>query len=334
LITGAGGSIGSELAKQICALRPRQLILLDRYENGLYATENNIKPRLNGTLTCLIADITDRRRVNSIFAECKPQIVFHAAAHKHVPLMEDNACEAVNKVVADAAIAHNSDAFVLISTDKAVNPSSVMGATKRVAELIVLGMAQTAGLTRLIAVRFGNVLGSNGSVLPTFMEQIRQGGPVTVTHPDIRRYFMLIPEAVQLVLHAAAIGTSGRLYVLDMGEDMKVLDVAKNLIRLSGFAPEQDIPITFTGLRPGEKLTEELLSANEVAQPSKIKEIWEVRSDRHIDMQALKIKLGELEVLAQQESASRIIAALQDIVPGYHPNVPTETKAVSAAKAG
>jgi nucleoside-diphosphate-sugar epimerase len=263
LVTGAGGSIGSELCRQIAAFGPSSLVLYERYENSLYTITNDLADRQGDVqIHSIIGDVTDVGRVDAVFTEHHPDVVFHAAAHKHVPLMEANPCEAIKnnvvgtRVVAEAAARHGVERFVLISTDKAANPSSVMGASKRVAELILQGMTDQSN-TRFVTVRFGNVLGSNGSVIPRMLEQIRAGGPVTVTHPEIRRYFMLIPEAVSLVLQAAVFARDRETYVLDMGEQLKVLDMARNLIRLSGFVPDEDIPISFIGLRPGEKLTED-----------------------------------------------------------------------------
>ena len=266
LVTGAGGSIGSELCRQLLPFLPRQLLLLDHDENALFHIDRELCARApRAAIEPLIADITDEARVHGIFEQYRPSLVLHAAAHKHVEMMEKNACEAVkNNVVgtitlAEAAHRSSSDAFVLISTDKAVRPSSVMGATKRVTEMIMQRFARMSG-TRFVAVRFGNVLGSAGSVVPIFCEQIARGGPVTVTHPDVARYFMTIPEASQLVLEAATLGRSGDILMLDMGEPVRILDLARDLIELSGTS---DVETVFTGLKPGEKLKEELLLEEE-----------------------------------------------------------------------
>ena len=291
LVTGAGGSIGSELCRQIAALEPTDLILYERYENSLYAIANDLGDRAVGaSVHPIIGDVTDAARVAAVFAEHRPHLVFHAAAHKHVPLMEANPCEAVKnnvvgtQVVGEAARQHGVERFVLISTDKAANPSSVMGASKRVAELIVQALGAQGGETRFVTVRFGNVLGSNGSVIPRMLDQIRTGGPITVTHPDIHRYFMLIPEAVQLVLQAAVLACEGQTFVLDMGEQIKVLDIARNLIRLSGFVPDEEIPIAFIGLRPGEKLVEELVGKGETLEPSGTEKILHVQRTEVLEL--------------------------------------------------
>jgi FlaA1/EpsC-like NDP-sugar epimerase len=328
LVTGAGGSIGSELARQIAALGPAQLILFERYENSLYAVANDLVDRGAGSFIYpIVGDITDTARVGDVFAEYRPHLVFHAAAHKHVPLMESSPCEAVKnnvggtRVVLQASLQYECERFVMISTDKAANPSSVMGASKRVAELVVQATASTsAAKTRCVTVRFGNVLGSNGSVIPRMLDQIRAGGPVTVTHPEIRRYFMLIPEAVQLVLHAAKLARERETFVLDMGEQLKVLDVAKNLIRLSGFVPEQEIPIAYIGLRPGEKLVEELVGAGEVLEPSSVEKILKVQSERPLDTAAFSDDLSALIRFAMLGQPSSVIRQLRRIVPTFVPN--------------
>jgi len=264
LVTGAGGSIGSELCRQICRFRPRTLVLVEQAENALYHIDRELRSRVADVeILPRIADITDFGRLDRIFGETQPGLVVHAAAHKHVPMMEHNPGEAIKNnvggtvTVAEAAHLHRVKRFVMISTDKAVNPTSVMGCTKRVAELYVQSQAERSDTT-FVTVRFGNVLGSNGSVIPLFKQQIAKGGPVTVTHPDMVRYFMTIPEASQLVLEAGAMGNSGEIYVLDMGEPVRITTLAEDLIRLSGLHPGRDIEIVYTGVRPGEKLFEEL----------------------------------------------------------------------------
>jgi len=323
LVTGAGGSIGSELCYQIAALEPRSLMLLDRYENGLFGVINGLSSRgVHCELHSLIADVTDRKRLHALMETYTPDIVFHAAAHKHVPLMEANPCEAVKnnvygtRLMMEAAERHGVERFVLISTDKAVNPTSVMGTTKRVAELMVQTMSRR-GRTSYLAVRFGNVLASNGSVVPTFMEQIKAGGPVTVTHPDMRRFFMLIPEAVQLVLHAAAQAEAGAVYVLEMGEQVKLQDMARNLIRLSGFVPEDDIEIVFTGLRPGEKLSEELVGNDEAVEPSSVEKVMRVRSSSPSDLALLGAQIAQLEDTAFAGDVDATLHQLGKIVPAF-----------------
>ncbi|MBI3609516.1 MAG: polysaccharide biosynthesis protein [Nitrospirae bacterium] len=318
LVTGAGGSIGSELCRQVTAMHPAALILYERYENGLYAVGNDLVAR------SVIGDITDTNRVNAVIAAYRPEIIFHAAAHKHVPLMELNPCEAVKnnivgtRTMAEAALRHDVERFILISTDKAVNPSSVMGATKRAAEFLVQGMNDTSRTT-FAAVRFGNVLGSNGSVVPRFMAQIKAGGPVTVTHPEMRRYFMLIPEAVQLVLHAAALARNGEIFVLEMGEQIKVVEMARNLIRLSGFLPDKEIPIAFVGPRPGEKLFEELVGMDETVEPTSVEKILRVRGGRSPEPAILMRMVLELEGLAAEGKSRTVIEKLCEIVPTYRP---------------
>lgn len=324
LVTGAGGSIGSELCRQIAAGCPHALILYERHENSLYTilselTDKGYAPFTHGVL----GDITDASRLHDTLNEYRPDIIFHAAAHKHVPLMEINPGEAFKnnvlgtRMVAEAASQFGVERFVLISTDKAVNPSSVMGATKRVAEMVIQDMPADSQ-TRFLIVRFGNVLGSNGSVVPRFQGQIKAGGPVTITHPEVRRYFMLIPEAVLLVLHAAAIGERSNIYVLEMGGQIKLLDLARNLIRLSGKVPEKDIAIQFVGLRPGEKLEEELVGDGELAKPSAVEKILCIQSEDNQDKNFLaKIpkNLEEVRVLSHPLS---VVKYLQKLVPTFH----------------
>jgi FlaA1/EpsC-like NDP-sugar epimerase/lipopolysaccharide/colanic/teichoic acid biosynthesis glycosyltransferase len=323
LVTGAGGSIGSELARQISLLRPQNLILYERHENSLYTIAKQLEDSgCSAFIRPVIGDITDARRLSQVMKQYQPRIVFHAAAHKHVPLVELNVTEALKnncmgtRIVAEAAHQFGVERFVLISTDKAVNPSSVMGATKRVAELIVQDTARRSS-TRFLTVRFGNVLGSSGSVLLRFQEQIQNGGPVTVTHPAIRRYFMLIPEAVHLVLQAASLGEQKAIYILDMGEQIRVLDLARNLIRLSGFVPGQDIPIKIVGLRPGEKLHEELVGDGEVTEPSTIDKIIRIHRNAPVDLQAFQEKELVLEAAAHLDNTAWALEQLQELVPSY-----------------
>lgn len=270
LVTGGGGSIGSEICRQVASHRPKQLIILDIYENGAYDIQNEIlKNYPNIDLLTLVGSVRDTKRMEGIFSKYHPDVVYHAAAHKHVPLMENSPNEAIKNNVfgtyktAICADKYKAKKFVLISTDKAVNPTNIMGASKRMCEMIVQGMNQKSTDTEFVAVRFGNVLGSNGSVFPLFERQIEEGGPVTVTHPDITRYFMTITEAVALVLQAGAYAKGGEIFVLDMGKPVKILDLAKNMIKSAGYIPDKDIKIEFTGLRPGEKLYEELLMSDE-----------------------------------------------------------------------
>jgi FlaA1/EpsC-like NDP-sugar epimerase/UDP-N-acetylmuramyl pentapeptide phosphotransferase/UDP-N-acetylglucosamine-1-phosphate transferase len=325
LVSGAGGSIGSELSRQIAALRPSALVLLDRYENGLHAVTTELRAKLPGLTTeAIIGDVTDADRTREVLVVHQPAIIFHAAAHKHVPLMEVNPCEAVKnnvrgtRILAETARQVGIDRLILISTDKAVKPSSVMGATKRVGELLVQSM-NGHGPGIFAAVRFGNVLASNGSVVPHFLEQIKAGGPVTVTHPEMRRYFMLISEAVHLVLQAAPLAKGGDIFVLDLGEQIKILDVARNLIRLSGFVPEAEIPITFIGPRPGERLCEEFVDANETAEPVPAERILRVVSSSQPDPEWLAREVGKLERLAAAGHAKAVIDQLCRLVPTYRP---------------
>lgn len=323
LITGAGGSIGSELSRQIAAMRPECVVLFERHENSLYTIAKELEDQgLASLIHPVLGDVTDRRRLMETMTRYRPAIVFHAAAHKHVPLVELNPSEALKnnclgtRIAAETADRCGVERFVLISTDKAVNPSSVMGATKRAAELIVQDMADRS-TTRFLTVRFGNVLGSNGSVLLRFQEQIRAGGPVTVTHPDIRRFFMLIPEAVHLVLQAATLGEQGATYVLDMGEQIKVLDLARNLIRLSGFVPGREIPIRFVGLRPGEKLYEELVGTDEIAERSSLGKILRIRRLGGVDVSRVAGMMMAMEAAAYLNNAAKAIERLRELVPDF-----------------
>ena len=321
LVTGGGGSIGGELCRQIAAHSPRQLIILDIYENNAYEIQQELirrYPELN--LVVLIGSVRNTNRVNSIFETYRPEIVYHAAAHKHVPLMEDSPNEAIkNNVmgtykIATAADRYGVDRFVLISTDKAVNPANVMGASKRICEMIVQMMNRKSG-TNFVAVRFGNVLGSNGSVIPLFKQQIAEGGPVTVTDPEIIRYFMTIPEAVSLVLQAGAYAGGGEIFVLDMGEPMKILDLAVNLIKLSGYRPGEDIEIRFTGLRPGEKMYEELLIQQENLEKTANKMIF-IEKPTYFNEEIFERQLEKLIAAAKKES-SDIRREIREIVGTY-----------------
>ncbi len=331
LVTGAGGSIGSELCRQVARFQPEELLLLDHSENGLFEVSLELEhrfPDLRRRL--LVADIRDRAKIDRLFGQHRPQVVFHAAAHKHVPLMEEHPDEAVKtnvfgtKNVAEAALRHGTRRFVLISTDKAVNPTSVMGATKRVAEMIVQALdaerrERDPDGTRFVAVRFGNVLGSRGSVVPIFKEQIARGGPVTVTHPEMRRYFMTIPEAVQLVIQAGAMGEGGEIFILDMGEPVRILDLAENLIRLSGFEPGVDIPIVFTGPRPGEKLFEELLAEGEETLRTPHPRILRGRTG-DVDDACLQREIEHLLAVLQGGAGSeRVLIKLREMLPNFRP---------------
>lgn len=327
LVTGGGGSIGSELCRQIAAHQPKRLIIVDIYENNAYDIQQELKhdyPELN--LTVLIASVRNTNRINAIMETYRPDIVYHAAAHKHVPLMEDSPNEAVKNNVfgtwktAYAAAMNGVGKFVLISTDKAVNPTNIMGATKRICEMIIQTFNKNFEHTEFVAVRFGNVLGSNGSVIPLFKKQIEAGGPVTVTHPDIIRYFMTIPEAVSLVLQAGAYAKGGEIFVLDMGEPVKILDLAKNLIRLSGYKADDDIKIEFTGLRPGEKLYEELLMDEEGLRETENKMIH-IGKPIEIDEMQFFGQLNRLKKAATEECAD-MKELIQEIVPTYNPNQP------------
>lgn len=326
MVTGGGGSIGSELCRQIAAHNPKQLIIVDIYENNAYDIQQELKnkfPKLD--LVVLVASVRNTNRMQTIFETYRPDIVYHAAAHKHVPLMEDSPNEAVKNNVfgtyktAQAAAKYGVEKFVLISTDKAVNPTNVMGATKRICEMVVQMMNGISN-TNFVAVRFGNVLGSNGSVIPLFKKQIAEGRPVTVTHPDIIRYFMTIPEAVSLVLQAGAYAKGGEIFVLDMGEPVKIVDLAQNLIKLSGYKVGEDIEIKFTGLRPGEKMYEELLM-NEEGLTKTANEMIFIGKPIEFDAEEFKEQLEKLDKLAVSESDD-IRAMIKEIVPTYQLNAP------------
>jgi FlaA1/EpsC-like NDP-sugar epimerase len=322
LVTGAGGSIGSEMCRQVCAFGPKLLLLVEQAENPLFFIERELRKNFPDVqMKAVICDITETARVNQVYKDHRPQVVIHAAAHKHVPLMEGNPGEAIkNNVVgtrnmATAADAFGTDDFVMISTDKAVNPTSIMGSSKRIAEMYIQDLNNTSK-THFMTVRFGNVLGSNGSVIPIFNKQIADGGPVTVTHPEMTRYFMTIPEASQLVLQAATMGSGGEIFLLDMGEPVKIVDLARELITLSGFRPGEDIEIEFSGLRPGEKLFEELSIEGEDMSPTKHPKIaiWKTISK---DRQTLRSGIEKVIDIAHTQDRSRIVATIKELIPEF-----------------
>ena len=381
LVTGAGGSIGSEICRQAMRFCPQRLLMLERAENNLFEIDRELRDNWVGAdVRPCIGDVCDARRVRQIFEAEHPQVVFHCAAHKHVPMMESHPCEAIKnnifgtKVVADIAAASHVSAFVLVSTDKAVNPTSVMGATKRFAELYVQSLNQpsedpgsktgtgaifseqrsgqkiapvpifdpsnagsahsrvAASACRFLAVRFGNVLGSSGSVVPIFQRQIEAGGPVTITHPEMKRYFMTIPEASQLVMQAGAIGQGGEIFVLDMGSPVRIVELAEELIRRNGLKPGDDIEIRFTGIRPGEKLYEELANDDEQTRPTahaKIR-VWQLPSAKP---QQVAAGLELLSAAASTGNAKEAVTALARCVPEYRPRIPVTTPSTPAAPA-
>jgi FlaA1/EpsC-like NDP-sugar epimerase len=332
LVTGAGGSIGAELCRQVAAFKPETLILLDASEPSLYAIQMELKHRM-GYLKYVTAlgSMTNEKLVDNLFAQYRPHVVFHAAAYKHVPMLERNPWEAVRnnirgtRLVMEAAVANGAERFLLVSTDKAVRPTSVMGASKRVCERIMVAMEGDG--TRLMAVRFGNVLGSSGSVIPLFRDQIARGGPVTVTHPEVTRYFMTIPEACSLILEAAGMGTGGEIFVLEMGTPVKIADMARDLIRLSGKEPDREIKIAYTGLRAGEKLYEELITGGEdVVQTSHEKILvlqndGDRRSPEELAMfrENLFAALEDLYIAADAYSSEEVLRKLEGVVPDFKP---------------
>ncbi|MEN9960252.1 MAG: hypothetical protein RL045_503 [Bacteroidota bacterium] len=328
LVTGAAGSIGSEIVRQLIAYFPAKLVLVDQAESALYDLEYELSGKVpaNVQLIVNVADVSDTRRVSKIFKSHKPDIIFHAAAYKHVPLMENNPYEAIKtnvigtRILSELAAEVGVEKFVMVSTDKAVNPTNVMGATKRLAEMYTQSMNQLDGVkTKFIATRFGNVLGSNGSVIPLFKKQIERGGPVTVTHPEITRYFMTIPEACELVLEAATMGQGGEVFVFDMGESVKIIDLAKKMITLSGLRVEKDIEIRYTGLRPGEKLYEELLNNDENTLPTHHPKILiaEVNTPSYAYME---VATNELNHLLSSGNNNSIVAKIKEIIPEYKSN--------------
>ena len=339
LITGAGGSIGSEMCRQIALFGPARLILVEQAETPLFDIDNEIRAaHPNIPIVPCIADIYDRERVMKVWEAQRPEVVIHAAAHKHVPMMERNPCEAVKnnilgtRNVADACCRYGAAEFVMISTDKAVNPSSVMGASKRVAEIYTQSLNGSAGCeTQFKAVRFGNVLGSAGSVVPTFRRQIAAGGPVTVTHPEMTRYFMTIPEAAQLVLQAAATGCGGQIYLLDMGEPVKIVDLARQMITLSGFRPDEDIEIKFSGVRPGEKLFEELRIEGEHVDKTVHPKVM-VWKSRPTEWAKVQQSIASFETLTNSTSRQTIIDEIHRLVPEYAPLNPPDEPATKKAQ--
>jgi FlaA1/EpsC-like NDP-sugar epimerase len=330
-ITGAAGSIGSELVRQVMQYKPEAVIMIDQNESGLFEIDREVKSVENVTAVIpYIADITNKDRIHSIFAENRPSIVFHAAAYKHVPMMERNSSEAIvcnilgTKILADIAVAFNVEKFVMISTDKAVNPTSVMGCSKRIAEIYVQSLNNHLEKmpnkhTAFVTTRFGNVLGSNGSVIPVFKKQIEQGGPLTVTHPEITRYFMTIPEACRLVLEAGAMGKGGEIFIFDMGKSVKIYDLAKKMIQLSGLVPGRDIDIVFTGLREGEKLYEELLNQKENTlrthhqkiMIAKVQEYAYLEIDKYVEL---------FNDLVNDRNELKMVALMKELVPEFRSN--------------
>jgi FlaA1/EpsC-like NDP-sugar epimerase len=322
LVSGAGGSIGSEMSRQVCNFKPKLLLLIEQAENPLFYIERELRKQFPDIpIKAIVCNITDKIRVEGIFETHKPEVVIHAAAHKHVPLMELNPGEAIkNNIigtqnVAEAANNCGSSNFVMISTDKAVNPTSIMGSSKRIAEMYIQDLSRTSK-THFVTVRFGNVLDSDGSVIPIFKKQIAEGGPVTVTHPKMKRYFMTIPEASQLVLQAATMGKGGEIFVLDMGEPVKILDLAKEVITLSGFKPGEDIEITFTNPRPGEKLFEELSIEGEDMQHTRHPKI-SIWKNIPMDRDKLRAGINELVTVAQTQNYKEIVEKIKELVPEY-----------------
>ena len=333
LVTGAGGSIGSELCRQICRFKPETIVLYERAESPLYELALELKHNFNGiNILSMLADIRDRRQIEKAFEASKPQVVFHAAAYKHVPMLELQPWKAIkNNILGtrnliDMSKRFSVERFVFVSTDKAVRPTNVMGASKRVAEVLVQGEnGSNVSGTRFMTVRFGNVVNSVGSVVPLFRKQIKRGGPVTVTHPDVTRYFMTIPESCQLILQAGAMGEGGEIFILDMGTPIKIVDMARDLIRLSGFEPDVDIKIEYIGLRPGEKLCEELITEGVGIVPTSHDKIMVLRG-AECDLAVVNGKIEQLARLANDQKASEIKAKLREIIPEYKPSFSYESK--------
>ncbi|HOL16970.1 MAG TPA: nucleoside-diphosphate sugar epimerase/dehydratase [Bacillota bacterium] len=340
LVTGAGGSIGSELCRQAARFKPRELILLGHGENSIYEAYQELSLEFRGLeIIPLICDVKDRAAMNAVFQKYRPEVVFHAAAHKHVPLMEHCPAEAVKNNVlgtfnaARAAHDFSAESFILISTDKAVHPAGIMGATKRIAEMVVQQMARTSK-TCFASVRFGNVLDSRGSVVPLFKKQIASGGPVTVTHPEMVRYFMTIPEAVQLVIQAGALARGGEIFILDMGEPVKIISLARRMIRLAGYRPGKDIPIVFTGIRPGEKLYEELLTSAEETEATLHQSIFMARPDNDFSEIKLKRFLNTIAQAGWNPTGEEVIALIRSVLPDFKNHSAGECRAVPSAAPG
>jgi FlaA1/EpsC-like NDP-sugar epimerase len=330
LITGAAGSIGSEIVRQLAQFKPKLLVLFDSAETPLHDMQLEMEDQYKDlNFRVELGDVRSTRRITHLFNTYHPQIIYHAAAYKHVPLMEENPCESITvnvfgtRNIANHAIRFNVEKFVMISTDKAVNPSNVMGASKRIAEIYVQSLSkylkEKNANIKFITTRFGNVLGSNGSVVPRFKHQIEQGGPITVTHPDITRFFMTIPEACRLVLQAGSMGENGEIYVFDMGEPVKIDDMARRMIQLAGFVPNKDIKIVYTGLRPGEKLYEELLTDSEITKPTHHEKIM-VADVREYNLREVIVKLNELILCARRRDASQTVRLMKEIVPEFLSN--------------
>lgn len=331
-ITGAAGSIGSELSRQLMLYAPSVLVLIDQAESPLFEIETELKKNQSRTkVLVFVADISNKNRIDSIFRECKPQIIFHAAAYKHVPMMEGNPSEAVTtnvlgtKILADLAIEHGAERFVMISTDKAVNPTSVMGCTKRIAEIYVQTLNERAealpnSQTSFVTTRFGNVLGSNGSVIPLFKKQIDNGGPLTVTHPEITRYFMTISEACRLVLEAGVMGNGGEIFIFDMGKPIRIYELAQRMIRLSGLEPDKDIEIVFTGLREGEKLFEELLADKENTIPTHHEKILKAKNSTNYSYDDVNNLIELFEDLVGDRNELKMVALMKEVVPEFKSN--------------
>lgn len=328
LVTGAAGSIGSELVRQLITYLPSKLILVDQSETGIYDLEFELKDKIpqNVQVVYMVASVTDANRMSKVFKKYSPELVFHAAAYKHVPLMENNPYEAIKvnvlgtRLIADLSTEHQVQKFIMVSTDKAVNPTNVMGATKRLAEMYTQSMNQLDGVkTQFIATRFGNVLGSNGSVIPLFKKQIEKGGPVTVTHPEITRYFMTIPEASELVLEAAIMGKGGEVFVFDMGEPVKIVDLAKKMITLSGFHVDKEIKLNFSGLRPGEKLYEELLNNNENTLPTHHPKILIAKVNTP-SFAYMEVQINDMQTILEMGTNTHLVAKIKEIIPEYLSN--------------